>query len=148
MIIIGWRERVSLPLLGICNLRAKVDSGARTSALHVCSCEEFVRDGAGWVRFGVPLGGRKRGRHPLCEAPLVERRSIRSSSGQSEQRYVIRTTIALGDLLLDREITLTDRSLMQFRMLLGRTTFRGVALVDARRSYLLGDEGPATFKGE
>jgi hypothetical protein len=133
---LGWREWVCLPDLGIENIKAKVDSGARTSALHAFRVEPFHRDDETWVRFAI---------HPLqnsldyvveCEAPVIDRRSVRDSGGHSEMRYVIQTTIQIGDKPVISEVTLTDRETMKFRMLLGRTVLKQGYLVDSARSYL------------
>jgi hypothetical protein len=133
---LGWREWVCLPDFGIENIKAKVDSGARTSALHAFEVEPFTRDGKPWVRFAI---------HPLqkstdyvveCEAPVIDRRTVRDSGGHSELRYVIETTIVIGDSPVRAEMTLTDRETMKFRMLLGRTVLKKGYLVDSARSYL------------
>jgi len=133
---LGWREWVSLPDLNIPDIKAKVDTGARTSALHAFYVEPFERDGVEWVRFKM---------HPLqrndedvveCEAPIKDQRMVRDSGGHGEMRYVIETTIMIGANPLQAELTLTDRESMKFRMLLGRTALRGNYLVDSGRSYL------------
>ncbi|MEE4190343.1 MAG: ATP-dependent zinc protease [Halieaceae bacterium] len=133
---LGWREWLALPDLGIDYIKAKIDTGARTSALHAFRVELFDKDGEAWVRFGM---------HPLqydpdevveCEARLLDQREVRDSGGHSEMRYVIHSTIQIGDEQVDAEITLTDRESMKFRMLLGRTAMRGNYLVDPGRSYL------------
>jgi hypothetical protein len=142
MQLLGWREWVSLPDLGIEHIKAKVDTGARTSALHAFFLEPFERDGEDWLRFRI---------HPLqkndelvveSEARVIDQRSIRDSGGHAENRYVIETTILLGDKRVTAEVTLTDRESMLFRMLLGRTALKGRFSVDPGRSFTLGKPAP------
>jgi len=137
-IIIGWREWLALPELGIQAIKAKVDTGARTSALHTFGLEPFEIDGTLKVKFGVlPLQGRKDiAIH--CEADVVDHRRVTSSAGQSEMRYVILTTVAIGEYRWPIELTLTSRRSMRFRMLLGRAAISGLQLVDPAKSYLTG----------
>lgn len=138
--IIGWREWVSLPQLGVEAVKPKIDTGARSSSLHAFHIETFVRDEAPWVRFEVhPLQRRK---HPTiqCEAPILERRDVKSSSGHITRRLVIRTQVCLGGRCWPIDLTLASRDQMGFRMLLGREAVRGRFLVDPKRSYLLSDK--------
>jgi hypothetical protein len=95
--VIGLREWVALPDLGVAGLRAKIDTGASTSSLHATDIEPFERDGQPWVRFTAHLGSVVQLRHRRCEAPLVTMKTIKSSNGHAQTRYVIRTTLALGD---------------------------------------------------
>jgi hypothetical protein len=134
--VLGWREWVSLPELGIEQIKAKVDTGARTSALHAFRVAPFHRDGKEWVRFSMhPL--QRNSEHVVeCEAPVIDRREVRDSGGHSELRYVIETTIVIGEQPVTAEITLTDRENMKFRMLLGRTALKKGYRVHPGRSYL------------
>ena len=136
--IVGWREWVELPDFGIPSIKAKVDTGARTSSLHAFELEEFKRGKRTWVRFEVHSEQRRREPAYLVEAPLVEHRRVRPSSGQTELRPVIRTTIALLRQTFEIELTLTRRDAMGFRMLLGREATRRRFLVDPGRSFLNG----------
>jgi len=136
--VLGWREWVGFPELGIPQIKAKVDTGARTSCLHAFRLEGFERDGQPWIRFDIhPRQGNTQ-EVICCEAPLLEQRVVRDSGGHEELRYVIETTISIGSESIQAEVTLTDRDSMKFRVLLGRTAIRGNYLVDASRSYLRG----------
>ncbi len=117
--VIGLREWVGLPELGIDKIRAKVDSGAKTSALHASDIETFIRDGETWVRFNAHTGTPRKPEDVLCEARLVSYKRIRSSNGHMEDRHVIRTPMVLGDQCWPVEFTLTCRKSMRYRILLG-----------------------------
>ena len=125
--VIGLREWVALPDLGVAGLRAKIDTGASTSSLHATDIEPFERDGIEWVRFTAHLGTVVQLRHRRCEAQLVTMKTIKSSNGQAQKRYVIRTTLALGDKIWPVEFTLACRKSMRYRLLLGSK-----ALVDGQ----------------
>ena len=140
MPIIGWREWVSLPAFGAVITKAKVDTGARTSALHAYYVEPFTRDGQDWVRFGLHPWQGDRGIAVDCEAQVVDRRQVTDSGGHREMRYVIATAVQLGETRFDAEITLTDRENMRFRMLLGRTALKARFLVNSNRSFMLGGD--------
>lgn len=135
--VLGWREWAALPELGLPRLKVKVDTGARTSALHAFELLPFVRDGAHWVRFSVHPS-RKSPEAVTCEAPVVDYRPVTDSGGHKEERYVIATHIVLGRRHWPIEITLTNRDPMRFRMLLGRSGLTEGMLVDPKRSYLMG----------
>lgn len=133
--VIGWREWVGLPQLGITAIKVKVDSGARSSSLHVIGLKTFERDGVQWVRFKVHPIQRSREGVVIAEAAVLELRSVRSSSGIAKLRPVIVTNIELLGRSWPVELTLASRDEMGFRMLLGREAFRGRFLVDGGKSY-------------
>jgi hypothetical protein len=133
--VIGWREWVSLPELGIKTIKVKVDTGARSSSLHAYDLEEFERDGAAWIRFCVHPVQRNTSEVVQAEARILEYRRVRSSSGKASRRPVIVTSISLLDKTWPVELTLANRDQMGFRMLLGREAFRKRFLVDAGKSY-------------
>ncbi len=133
---VGWREWAGLPDLGIDGIKAKVDTGARTSALHAVHVSIEQVDGVAVVRFDVyPL---QRTSRPLvsCQLPLVDKRYVRSSDGARELRPVVETTVQLGDETWPIELTLTNRALMGFRLLLGRRALRERFVVDPGRSWI------------
>lgn len=136
--LIGWQEFCSLPDLGLPVIKAKIDSGAKTSALHAYDIKPFTKDGEKYVRFKVqPLQRNKLAVE--CVAKLVEKRYVISSNGEREKRYVINTTIALGGRSFPAELTLTSRHKMAFRMLLGRGALRKAKVaIDPAKSYLMG----------
>lgn len=136
--LLGWREWVALPLLGVPRIKVKVDTGARSCALHAFELEEFQRDGVRWVRFTVHPRQDSVDRSIRVECELLGERSIRSSAGQVEVRPVVRTEIQLGRLRLPVDLTLTNRDAMGFRMLLGRSAIRGRFVVDPSRSFVQG----------
>jgi hypothetical protein len=135
--MLGWREWVALPELGIDSIKAKVDTGARTSCLHAFYVDPLRRRGKSYVRFGVhPLqGDRSQVLH--CEAEVADQRQVTDSGGHRELRYVIQTRLQLLDYDDAIELTLTNRDTMRFRMLLGRTAMAKAGFgVDPSRSYL------------
>lgn len=138
VIEVGWREWLSLPDLGIPWVKAKVDSGARTSSLHVERIEEFERDGAPWVRFELEPRSRRRRRVRQAEAPVIDRREVTDSGGSRAVRLFIRTRIGVAGRSWPIEMNLTDRRSMLFPMLLGRTAMRGRVRIDPKHSFLLG----------
>ncbi len=144
LVLLGWREWVALPELGLDRIKAKVDTGARSSTLHALSIERFRHRGTDRVRFRVHPLQRSRAEQVMCEARLTDRRQVTDSGGHAELRYVIETTVLVGAQHRIIEVTLTDRNAMRFRMLLGRTALAGTYAVDARRSYLAGEPGSGT----
>jgi len=135
---LGWREWVAFPELGIARIKAKVDTGARSSTLHAFWTEPFERDGAPWIRFGVHPQQGDTGEVVVCEAPVLDRRMVRDSGGHEEMRHVIKTTLSIGGESRRVEVTLTDRDTMKFRVLIGRTAMRGRYTVDPGKSFLTG----------
>lgn len=136
--IIGWREWVSLPDFGIKSIKAKVDTGARSSSLHAFNMIQFEKDGVQWVRFDVHPRQRSKKEIISVEAEILEYRSVRSSSGIAKIRPVIMVEIELLGNKWPVELTLASRDNMGFRMLLGREAFRNRFLIDAGRSYFGG----------
>jgi hypothetical protein len=137
-VVIGWREWVALPDLGIAAIKAKIDTGARSSSLHAVDVELFRRRRVQWVRFRVHPLQRNTRRTVSAEARVLDHRHIRSSSGHADQRPVIVTELELLGVRWPIELTLANRDSMGFRMLLGREALRGRALVDPSRSFLTG----------
>ena len=136
-ILLGWREWFSLPDLGIERIKAKIDTGARTSALHAFFVEPYVENDRKMVRFGVrPLQGRNKV-WMECSRPIHDYREVCDSGGHREMRYVIYTPIRLGERIWPIEMTLTNRDTMKFRMLLGRSAMTEM-IVSPDQSYLLG----------
>jgi hypothetical protein len=136
--IIGACEWVALPELGIDRLRARVDTGARSCALHASHIREFERDGLSWVAFRVHIGHPQPSSDQDCECRLNGTRLVRSTSGETEQRFSIRTPIIIGHSRWTVDITLSNRDRMRYRMLLGRTAMENHALVYPARTFLQG----------
>lgn len=136
--MIGWREWVALPDWNIEHLKAKVDTGARTSSLHAFGLEWFDRAGAPWVRFELHPWQRSTADASIAEAAVVATRDIKSSSGDIDHRPVVHTTLVLAGRPIVAEITLTRRDEMGFRMLIGREALRSRFTVDPGVSYLGG----------
>lgn len=136
--IIGWREMVALPELGISGMRAKIDTGARTSALHAEEQEVFERGGRKWVRFRVP--GSRHHRDFRIETEVADEREIKNTSGVPERRLIVETLVVLGSHHWHVEVSLANRENMGFDMILGRTAVRGrKILVNPGKSFIAGD---------
>ena len=135
---LGWREWVGLPEHGLEWVKAKVDTGARTSSLHAAGLHTFELENREWVRFSIYPWQRSTTDAIQIEARVLDRRRVRSSSGTTERRPVVVLPVRMGNKIYDVEFTLTRRDEMGFRMLLGRQALRGRFLVDTGRSYLLG----------
>lgn len=133
-VLIGWNEYVDIPDWGIRRLRAKVDTGAKSSALHVENIEELPRDR---VRFDVVLHRVKRDRRVHVTTRIARRGRVRSSTGHYETRIFVRAPVRIGPVEQDVEVSLVDRERMIFRMLLGRTALAGRFLIDPDRRNLL-----------
>jgi hypothetical protein len=143
---VGWREWLAFPQLGIPAIKAKVDTGARTSCLHTHSYEEFEKEGNLWIKFAIhPLQKTDK---PLikCESPLVDKRMVMDSGGHKELRPVIKTPIVLAGQQWEIEVTLSNRESMLFRMLLGRTAMVGKITVNPALSYVTGEPTPAMLQ--
>ncbi|MCW8926619.1 MAG: ATP-dependent zinc protease [Xanthomonadales bacterium] len=144
---LGWREWVSLPDLGIPGIKAKVDTGARTSALHAFEVTPFTHNGVQRVTFCIHPLQANEARVISCTADVIDERAVTDSGGHREKRLVIETQLSIGPHSWPIEITLTARDNMLFRMLLGRTALKGRAQVDPSRSYLVGKKRRSMVTG-
>ncbi len=140
LITVGWREWVSLPHLNIQSIKAKIDTGARTSCLHAFSIQPFQKNKKEWVRFGMHPEQQNTELEVYCEAEVVDKRIVTDSGGHKEERYVIITDLVLSEQRWPIEITLSNRESMLFRMLLGRTAMENRILVNPHKSFLSGKQ--------
>ncbi len=137
-ITIGWKEWCGFPQLALAAIKAKIDTGATTSALHAFDIAPYDADGISYVRFSInPLRGRREFIRQ-CSAPLVDKRVIIDSGGHAEERYVIHTPLMLGEQRWDIELTLTNRQQMRYRMLLGRRAMQHHCIIDPASAYMQG----------
>lgn len=145
--IIGWAEWVKLPQIGLPLIKAKSDTGARTSALHAFDIQTFTNKGAPWVRFHIhPLQSNNQ-LTVICEAPVIDRRLVTDSGGKGEKRLVIETFATIGDMTRAIELTLTNREKMAFRMLLGRQAMERFGfVVNPSQTMLLDKTRPSQAK--
>lgn len=136
--VLGWREWVRLPELQIPRIKAKIDTGARTSCLHAFVIDPYKKAGEQWVMFAIHPEQLQTEHSIECHAKVKDRRLVTDSGGHKQQRYVIETTLLIGAHHLVTEMTLTNRDSMRFRMLLGRSAMRGRFLVNPKASYCQG----------
>jgi hypothetical protein len=134
----GWREWVQLPDIDVPWIKAKLDTGAQTSSLHASGIRPFDRDGEDWVRFRVRPWQDSTDDSVVVELPVQDRRNVRSSNGQVQERIVVRMRIVLMDRTIRTDVTLSNRSSMGFRMLIGRRALRRGFDVSSADSYLGG----------
>ncbi len=138
LLVIGWREWVSLPELGIARIKAKIDSGARSSSVHAFDVQPFFQGHQEFVRFTIHPAQRRDTPEIAVVTPILERRLVRSSNGETDYRIVIRTELTLLGQSFAVDLSLANRDAMGFRMLVGREAIRGRFLIDASQSYLAG----------
>lgn len=138
--LVGWREWIALPSLGIERIKAKIDTGARSSSLHASDIESFEREGRTWIRFSVSPFQQSAEPRIVTAAPLIEYRPIRSSSGHLSVRPVVMAEMAIGEWRWNIELTLAARDEMGFRMLIGRQAVRNRLLVHSGQSFLLSQD--------
>lgn len=134
---VGWREWCSLPELHLSHIKAKIDTGARSSCLHAFFVEPFRKDDKQWVRFGMHPNQHDTELEVICEAEVSDIRDVTDSGGHTEKRFVICTPLLLGDQTWPIELTLTNRDTMSFRMLIGRTAMNKRLIVNPDASFLL-----------
>jgi hypothetical protein len=137
-LVIGWREWVHMPDLGVLEIKAKVDTGADNSSLHAFNIERFTRDDQDWVRFDLHTKQRSKKPTLRCEALVVKEQRVKNPGGRAEVRPVIQTKLVVAGREIEALVNLTTRDEMSFRMLLGRRTVRGQFVINPGRSYLGG----------
>ena len=133
--IVGWREWVALPQAGVDWVKAKIDTGARSSSIHAFDLEILEQDDREWVRFSIHPWQRSDEEAHELTLPLLDRREVRSSNGQTEQRYAVAMDVTLAGRTITTVMTLSNRDEMGFRMLIGREALERGFLVDSSRSY-------------
>ena len=143
--LLGWREWVALPEFGIAQIKAKIDTGARSSALHAVTIEPYIKNGENWLMFTVQPTQKRGDLLVECHAPIKDHRTVSDSGGHKQHRYVIETQLLFGQQLIQAEITLTNRDAMRFRMLLGRTAMNKHFNIDPNASYLQGKPDDASY---
>jgi hypothetical protein len=144
---IGWREWAALPDLNLPAIKAKIDTGARTSALHSFLIEPYTQDGVDMLRFMIHPIQLNQSLEVECHAPVYDFREVTDSGGHREMRYVIKSKIVIGDIAWPIEMTLTNRDTMRFRMLLGRRAMENRFVVDPGASYVNGKLRPRKLYG-
>ena len=135
---VGWREWVMLPDLGLENIKAKVDTGARTSCLHAFKIRPFIENDQQRVEFQIHPKQRNTDHVKTCIADVIDQRVVTDSGGHKEERWVIETLLRMGSHQWPIEVTLSSRDNMMFRMLIGRTALKNRVLVDSSKSYVIG----------
>lgn len=145
-LIIGWQEWVALPQLNIPAIRAKIDTGAKTSSLHAYHIEHFIREGKHFVRFDVNPLRRNNTLVRRCEAPIVDKRTVKSSGGEKELRPVILTMLNIDGKEWEIELNLTNRDYMGHRMLLGREALQKHVMIHPGTTYIHGKMTDQTAK--
>jgi|TARA_R100000455_G_C6264118_1_gene119387 hypothetical protein len=137
-VLIGWREWVRLPELTDHAIKAKIDTGARTSAIHAWKIQRFMDEGAPWVRFELHPAQRDNRTRIACTLPIHDEREVRSSNGETTVRLVVKTKLKMGHRLWPIELTLARRDQMGFRMLIGRSALKRRVVIDPAASFLTG----------
>jgi hypothetical protein len=136
--ILGWREWVTLPELNIKHIKAKIDTGARSSALHAFAIEPYQKHNQPWVMFAIHPEQNNTELVIECHAAVKDRRIVSDSGGHKQRRYVIETQLLLGSAVINAEMTLTNRDSMLFRMLIGRTTLNDRFMINSSASFCQG----------